>query len=489
MNKNHSLVPVFCVTLLLQVLFLIIGVSMYEDAYETSITLGYFFFLLIPVNLILLIMILVNKHKSKMRNNTSEMNHIKTVKVPQREILKTYVIEFPFYGVKGSSEGQEENFFDGKEAYQWINDSDRQAIESSWNENDMISFIEDKQLKGKIQASYLYVCDDGTCKIIVSIYEELTETEKEVLLNFVKGQASDGWGEGNFDFEDGSNNSYRVSFWRYNSNWYIKYREEDLAKILLDRYKQMTEKECYEIELVEGNPDVKDNKIGGVPYLPVGEEYPKDAKGNPLALLLQVNLKDVSLENFPSEGILEIFVTPDVVGTYQSSDYTIKIFKDDLEYQTEGISTIDLKTSEFIVQKSYSINLKKTKCYMPYNDFRFEKTIKGIADDIVYHLLRISPNSQYDMDSTFGDIINLISDENGVYIPKICIGGYADFTQSDPRENPDLLSKTECIFKLDSSYDTNKLFIGDTGILFALISKEELQQQEFNKALVDFDCY
>lgn len=49
-------------------------------------------------------------------------------------------------------------------------------------------------------------------------------------------------------------------------------------------------------------------------------------------------------------------------------------------------------------------------------------------------------------------------------------------------------NKDECLFKLDSGMDFNKFMIGDAGILFTLISKEDITNCKFGKALVDWDC-
>ena len=110
--------------------------------------------------------------------------------------------------------------------------------------------------------------------------------------------------------------------------------EEKLSKIdqILDEFNNETAKDCCKISLAEGEPAITDNKIGGQPYLPVGEEYPTDKDGAPLALLLQVNLKDVDLPDWPKEGILEIFT--DALVDYPCQ-YAVKYFPADQEYQKD----------------------------------------------------------------------------------------------------------------------------------------------------------
>ena len=60
---------------------------------------------------------------------------------------------------------------------------------------------------------------------------------------------------------------------------------------------------------------------------------------------------------------------------------------------------------------------------------------------------------------------------------------------NDPRYESTFEDKTECLFKLDSSYDLDRIFVGDAGIIFALISLDDLKNKEFDKTYVNFDCY
>ncbi len=93
----------------------------------------------------------------------------------------------------------------------------------------------------------------------------------------------------------------------------------------MELYKEKTKKECYRIEIEEGViPNIMDDKIGGIPYLPVGEEYPVDKNNNPMILLIQINLKNIELENYPHEGILQIYI--DKACSYPCN-YKIRYYK------------------------------------------------------------------------------------------------------------------------------------------------------------------
>ncbi len=252
--------------------------------------------------------------------------------------------------------------------------------------------------------------------------------------------------------------------------------EEKFFKVV-EMFKENTKKDCYKISLLEGEPTILDDKIGGKPYLPIGEEYPKNKNGEPLALLLQVNLKNIDLDGYPKKGILEIYTDKDVDYPCQ---YSIKYFKEDLEYQTD-LPNVD--SSHYIVRNGLKISLSKDICYMSINDYRFIK----IMCDIVNQVYGTAFNTYDDLDDYFTEFswYDKLSDE--CENPSITVGGYPDFTQQDPRydikENKD-----ECLFKLDSMEDLKTFSIGDSGILFVLISKEDIQKCNFENGFVDWDC-
>lgn len=252
--------------------------------------------------------------------------------------------------------------------------------------------------------------------------------------------------------------------------------EEKFNKVI-DLFKEKTEKECYKIELVDEDTTILDDKIGGKPYLPIGVDYPKDKDGNHLALLLQVNLKNIDLKGYPKKGILEIFTDS---GVDYPCKYEIKYFEEGLEYQTD-LPEIDI--SRYIVKKSYKINLAKGVCYMAINDYRFVKIFTSIVNEIFGTDLK----NYADLDDYFGNFAWYDKLRDGYENPAITLGGYPDFTQNDPRYNMKE-NRDECLFKLDSWANYHKISIGDSGILFTLISQEDIEKCNFENAIVDWDC-
>ena len=252
--------------------------------------------------------------------------------------------------------------------------------------------------------------------------------------------------------------------------------EEKFIKVV-EEFKKATEKECYKVLLLEDAPSIMDDKIGGQPYLPIGEEYPKDKDGNYMPLLLQVNLKNVDLVNFPKKGILEIFTDKDVDYPCQ---YSIRYYEEGLEYQTD-LPVVD--TSRYIVEKAIKIKLEKDICHMTINDYKFADVMCKILNELFGENLK----NYGEMEDYFGDFPWYDKIRDVLSNPAITIGGYPDFTQSDPRYDR-LSGKDECLFKLDSWLNSKLFNIGDCGILFTLKSLEDLKNNKFENAVVDWDC-
>lgn len=70
------------------------------------------------------------------------------------------------------------------------------------------------------------------------------------------------------------------------------------------------------------------SKIGGIGYLPIGESYPTNEQGEPLALLFQLNFEQLANEvdisqlayKLPNKGILQVFfdIKDEYIGAYDN---------------------------------------------------------------------------------------------------------------------------------------------------------------------------
>lgn len=236
-------------------------------------------------------------------------------------------------------------------------------------------------------------------------------------------------------------------------------------------YKDLTAKKCYEIVISEnsGEPNITDSKMYGDPYLPIGEEYPISKEGKLLKLLIQINFKDVKLDGYPEDGVLQVYIE----NNSTKPESQIRYYKDlSLPYQTELPETEELKSWKFEPTNT-KINLRESTTYMPLIDNGIEsaikRTIKEYNKSIGINLLK------YDVDDA--DIWWYLIENKVEIFPKL-LGGYADYYNTDFYTS----RKKESLLKLMSNFKT-----GDNYSVNVLISKKELENREFNKAEIIFE--
>ncbi|MBQ8424713.1 MAG: DUF1963 domain-containing protein [Clostridia bacterium] len=253
--------------------------------------------------------------------------------------------------------------------------------------------------------------------------------------------------------------------------------DEKLKKVI-EEVKEKTKKECYVFKRTFDEPLITDSKVGGNPYLPEGEELPKSSKGEYMPLFIQINLDNVNIENFPNKGLLQLFADKDVDWP---TDFKFRYYEDYSKPSQTEFPEIDRKY--FFVQEEIKIELEKQETFISINDYRFsdlfcEAANKHFDIDISYWM---DIEDEDDLDVDLDDIFEAFPHDNGN------IGGYPDFTQTDPRDGDLDEEYTECLFKLDSCLDS-RIQIGDSGIAWALMTKEDLVNKNFDNARFDWDC-
>jgi len=217
--------------------------------------------------------------------------------------------------------------------------------------------------------------------------------------------------------------------------------------------------------------NLEQSKFLGKPFLPNDLPYPKDKNGKPMILLAQINFAEIPfLENYPTEGLLQLFVS--ATDWYSMDDYSI-LYHPNTNFQPRkdfSFLTSDLY-SEAPIYTEHALTFIKTTEYGATEDFRFDMRFNGLS----YYEYRetLSKEQQKKMDDIF-------------YIIGHKIGGYAYFTQSDPRSYStehkwnDLL-----ILQIDSD---DKIMFGDSGVAHVFLNEQDLKNRDFSKAYFYWDC-
>ncbi|MBB4807856.1 uncharacterized protein YwqG [Chryseobacterium defluvii] len=245
----------------------------------------------------------------------------------------------------------------------------------------------------------------------------------------------------------------------------------------LAEFKNELEKFRLECIKIKATPISKDenltftqSKFLGKPYLPITSEYPKDELGNPMILLAQINFAEMpQLENYPTEGILQFFISP--TEWYDMTDYKI-LFHSTIEneYQTDFSFLTEKLYEESPVYCEHTLAFTKAIDYGGYEDLRFDMNFNG----------KYYYDFQEDLTDEQKEEMDHLLDGTGHKI-----GGYAYFTQGDPRDYEK--DKDEEILLLQIDTDDEIMF-GDSGVGNLFISLKSLKEKDFGQAWFNWDC-
>ena len=224
------------------------------------------------------------------------------------------------------------------------------------------------------------------------------------------------------------------------------------------------ERRCIPLKLT-------DCKFLGKPFFPVDKKYPTDENGKPMIMIAQLNFEQIpDLSPFPTDGILQLFLSPD--NWYDEDSAIIYHSKEELKLEP----MIDFS---FIKQEHYE-ELPIFKIH----ELSFKMKIDNGG----------SVDCQFDYQfngKDYWDFVEQLTEEQEQSMGKYFdaaghkIGGYAEFTQSDPRDyNTD---HSDDIQVLQIDVDEHIMF-GYSGLGHIFISKENLIKKDFSKAYFYWDC-
>ncbi len=240
---------------------------------------------------------------------------------------------------------------------------------------------------------------------------------------------------------------------------------------------EKTIKPYVKIKLKEQETKPWESKLGGNPYLEIGMEYPKAASGEYLRLLAQINFEEVPhLEAFPQKGILQFFILP---GDMYGLDMDDPCIQD--TFRIKYISNV-VKSEENLIKDFSFLEELEEDWYMPFsNEGKMNFSLEYMP----------IPWDDYRFNNVYSDI-TLTDEEDDDYMENLnvdgCkIGGYATFTQDDPRDDEELNNFGTLLLQLDIEKECDLMF-GDSGIANFFINEEDLKKLDFTKVLYNWDC-
>lgn len=222
-----------------------------------------------------------------------------------------------------------------------------------------------------------------------------------------------------------------------------------------------------------------ESKVGGHPYLPKGVDFPTAPDGRELFFLAQINFADMPpLAPFPDRGIAQFYIYDDDLYGMDFDDgenpdtfrvlYFPEVTTDETALQTQFSVIRDYDLLPHHPETSHPLRFELAEEVAPSTDYRFWQSFGA------------------DFFQQFGEQEWEILDEfsRSVRSQGHKTGGYAYFTQDDPRspDDPMLL-----LFQLDSD-EKMDLMWGDMGVGHFFIREKDLLARDFSRVLYDWDC-
>lgn len=228
-------------------------------------------------------------------------------------------------------------------------------------------------------------------------------------------------------------------------------------------------------------PTLTQSKLAGYPYLPMGEMPAVDYYGQPMLLLAQLNFEQLTTpQHFPTEGILQFFITQNCYEDY-SIEHSPSLFSvryypsisDDQHMATPNY----LKNANFMhFPIKYEQELLSTLQVEPVSatDFRLARYINPSI--LTQPFILDGPTIE---DLYFEHFLSAHHK----------IGGYPYFISEDVRtKSADFEQYDTLLFQLISD-DAQSIMWGDSGVMSFFINHEKLKQRDFSDILFYAEDY
>lgn len=165
----------------------------------------------------------------------------------------------------------------------------------------------------------------------------------------------------------------------------------NMVKEIREEILQKTAIPCMKLKLTDTKPSLFDSKVGGIGYVPRDAKIPEDSEGVQLRLLAQIDCAEITLEDFPHQGLLQFWILNDDVSGLNFDDNTLQdtfrvlYFKEPDRTVTEKEICEKVQDSSsdeedyFPVRGCYGLAFSEDVDTISYSDYRFESCIRKLV--------------------------------------------------------------------------------------------------------------
>ena len=262
------------------------------------------------------------------------------------------------------------------------------------------------------------------------------------------------------------------------------YSGKKAAKIFADNWKRIARSCIPAVHIIasaEKEISLQQSNFGSYPCIPTDFDYPKDQMGNYMYPLAQINFRDVpKIPGYPESGYLQFYISAsdelyglDFKQPCDQIGFRVLFFEEsDVKEHKTDFSFLGNLLHDNLgpVEKPLLLSFKREDEFVGLNDNRYQSKkefhISQLGDENPLMRDEIEEAAEQDFDSSGHKI-----------------GGYAFFTQDDPR------TATTRDWVLLLQIDTaDNIMWGDAGVGNFFIDSTNLQNKDFSKVLYNWDC-
>jgi uncharacterized protein YwqG len=228
---------------------------------------------------------------------------------------------------------------------------------------------------------------------------------------------------------------------------------------------------------------LEQSKFGHYPYMPLTFDYPRDETGEYMYPLVQLNFSEMpALPGYPRSGYLQCYISVtdgmfglDYDALQDQKNFRVLFFEEDgiKEYKTDFSFLDKVMQAEHVpVYKPHALAFKAMDEYVGPWDARYRRL--GLAD-----IHAVAARYPAEKEKLMSEAYVVFSNSGHK------VGGYAAFTQDDPRMGEGVLEEYLQLLQIDSG---EEIMWGDMGIAHFFIHPDDLAKKDFSKVMYTWDC-
>jgi len=241
------------------------------------------------------------------------------------------------------------------------------------------------------------------------------------------------------------------------------------------------------IKLLNEKPArAEQSRFGGQPWWPAGRPYPLGKNGQALEFLAQINFSELGepLPGYPRQGLLQFFIANDDLYGMDFIDQNLSLEQYlSMQKNFAVIYHPELSAATAATRKAKP----EADAYLPHHGetalaFSPSRDLAGPADYRFRKILApLGPLSEASEEYAYSTLNQP---------PEHKLGGYAAFTQEDPRTYQGSGQDWQLLLQIDSDANEHfEIMWGDVGIANFFIRPQDLQALDFSKVWFNWDCH